>query len=78
MMDWTQVFAIVVPIVAFSGWIYNRIDKKFDKIEKEIKEEFKNVNASINQIKDRVLTIEVQMRSGPYHWEPKIIEKKEE
>jgi len=84
-MDWIQILAIVVPIVAFLGWMYNRIDKKFDRIDERfekmdssLKEEFKSINATLSQLKDRVLIIEVQMRSGPYHWEPKIVEKKEE
>jgi lipopolysaccharide biosynthesis regulator YciM len=76
-MDWIQILAIVVPIVAFLGWMYNRIER-FEKMDSSLKEEFKSINATLSQLKDRVLIIEVQMRSGPYHWEPKIVEKKEE
>jgi len=51
---------------------------EFVEFRKEVKEEFKEVKESIGLLKDRVLTIEVQLRSGPYHWEPRILEKKEE
>ena len=71
-MDWQNALLIVIPLASFLGWIYRRIDKKFEVMMLEIKELRKDVQS----LDTRVSRIEGFL-AGPTHWEPRIILKKD-
>lgn len=66
-MNWQDILAIVVPIVTLLGWIYHRIDKKFDSIMNELRE----MRKDIQSLDSRISRIEGQL-NPPVHFEPKI------
>ena len=35
-MAWQEILLILVPLISLMGWIYNRIDKKFEKFEVQL------------------------------------------
>jgi len=70
-MNWQEILTILIPMFAFLGWIYSRIDKKFEKIEHTINDLRKDVQA----IESRVARIEGQLVPHRWDWEPKIVEK---
>lgn len=45
---------------------------------KEVKEELKTINKNVQSLDSRISRIEGQLTGMQYHWEPRIIEKKEE
>jgi predicted nucleic acid-binding Zn-ribbon protein len=81
----TNAATVIVPMVAFLGWIYSRIDKKFEKIDQKfekidqrferLENQINDVRRDIQSIDSRVSRIEGQL--SPYHWEPKIKQKEE-
>lgn len=36
-MNWTEVLTIVVPILGLMGWVYGRLDKRFNDVMQELK-----------------------------------------
>jgi hypothetical protein len=76
-MNWQEVLTILVPILGMMAWVYNRIEKKFDTGFTELKAEIKDLRKDIQSIDSRVSRIEGHL-IGMHHWEPKVIEKKEE
>lgn len=73
-MNWQDILTILVPTFAFMGWIYHRIDKKFDRVF----EELKDIRKDIQNLESRVSRIEGQLMGPPKYWEPKVIEKAKE
>lgn len=70
---------VVVPLGVFMGWIYSRIDKKFDAIDKKfdtINTDLKSLGEKIQSLDSRLSRIEGQL-IGPPHWEPKIRERQD-
>ena len=79
-MNWQEIFTIIVPMIAFMGWIYSRIDKKFEQVEKrfdKIDNRLERMEEKMQSLDSRVSRIEGQMNS-PYHWEAKIKDKAQE
>lgn len=72
-MNIQEILTILVPTLALLGWVYSRIDKRFDSIMNELKE----MRKDIQSLDTRVSRIEGFL-AGPTHWEPKIIQKEEE
>lgn len=70
-MNWQEILTIIIPIIGFLGWIYGRLDKRFERLENQIND----VRKDIQSLDSRVSRIEGQL--SPYHWEPKIKQKEE-
>ena len=55
-MDWQSIAIILVPILSVLGWIWSRIDRRFDKIDlkfEKIESEIKDVKTSLeSEIKE--------------------------
>ena len=48
-MDWKEILTLLVPTFAFLGWIYHRLDKKFDSVYKKLdsmSEDIKSISKS--------------------------------
>lgn len=71
-MEWKEILTIMVPLFAFMGWVYHRIDKRFDRIDHQ----FDRINEKIQNLDSRVARIEGHLFGGP-RYEPKleIVEK---
>ena len=72
-MNWQEILTILVPLFAFLGWIYNRIDKKIDRVEISLKD----LNEKVHGLDTRISRIEGQLNLVHY-CEPKVLHKKEE
>ncbi len=81
-MNWQDILAIVIPILSLMGWTYNRIDKKFENMQKNFESvlsELKEVRKDIQSLDRRVSHLEGFMYGrDPRFPELKIIDKKEE
>ena len=53
-MDWQSIIVILVPSISFMGWIYSRLDKKFEKLEKSLTEKITDVDVKLTDKIDRV------------------------
>lgn len=67
-MNWQDILAVIIPLGALSGWIYSRIDKRFDEIKSEMKEmrsEFTNetklIRNDISGLNTKVAVIESKL-----------------
>lgn len=70
-MDWKEILSILVPIFALLGWIYLRIDKKFDIVDKkfdQVIEELKCIRKDLNSIDMRLSRLEGRFEERG-HWE---------
>ena len=76
-MDWQPILTILIPILSFMGWVYARIEKRADERFHELKNEIKDLRKDIQSLDSRVSRIEGQL-IGPFRFEPKIVEVKEE
>jgi len=60
-MNWQEIIAIVAPIMGRLAWFYNRIDKKFECIDKRfdgVNLELKEIRRDIQSLDTRVSRIE--------------------
>ena len=60
-MDWKEIASIVFPIIAFLGWMLNRIDKKFEEFRNEFRElrgEIKDVKIEVKELRTSLNRIE--------------------
>lgn len=75
-MNWQDALTIIIPLAALMGWIYSRIDKKFDIMDKRfdsLDSDIKDLSKDIQSLNSRISRIEGQL-NVPYHWEPKVKE----
>lgn len=74
-MNWQEILTIVIPIIAFMGWIYSReVKLDINKLKGDIKDLRKDVQA----VESRVSHIEGQLlRMNPYEhrWYPHVKER---
>jgi len=87
MMNWQEILIILVPLLGLMAWVYNRLDKRFDAILNEMKDmrkdiqdlrkDIQDLRKDIQSLDSRISRIEGQL-TGIYHWEPRILEKKED
>ena len=83
-MNWQEILIILVPMLGFMGWVYGRIDKKFDKMEQQIDQRFEKVDQRFDKIEEKISRLDSRVARieghlvGMHHWEPKVIQKKEE
>lgn len=50
-MEWKEILTLLVPTFAFLGWIYHRLDKKFDGIDKKFDGVYKKLDSMSEDIK---------------------------
>ena len=65
MINWSEVGAIILPLVAFIGWFWNRIDNKFQKIDenfKNVHEEFKEVRSEIKEVRSEIKEVRDEVK----------------
>jgi hypothetical protein len=76
-MNWQEILTIILPLIAFMGWVYTRIDKKFEAIDKRfdgVFTELKEMRKDLQSLDTRVARIEGQLNRPPY-WEPELRRK---
>lgn len=69
-MNWQEVFAIIIPIISLMGWIYLRLDKRFEKVF----EELKSIRGDIHQLDMRLTRLEGRFDERGY-WESREIRR---
>lgn len=80
-MEWKLALEILIPLFTLMGWIFHRINKKFEFILDElidkkfefILDELKDIRRDLRMIEVRLAKIEGRMES--FHWNPEIKEK---
>ena len=76
-MEWKLALEILIPLFALMGWIYHRVDKKFDNadtLSKSIINELKDIRKDLQNIDVRLARVEGRM--DPFYWHPEVREKK--
>lgn len=68
-MEWKLALEILIPLFTLMGWIFHRINKKFEFILDELKD----IRRDLRMIEVRLAKIEGRMES--FHWNPEIKEK---
>lgn len=74
-MNWQDILAIVVPLGGVMAWVYNRIEKRFEKIEQKMEQRFDQVDQKLQILDSRISRIEGQL--APRIWMPEVVEKKD-
>ena len=63
-MNWQDILSIVVPLGGLMAWIYSRLDKRFDAIDKRFEkndERFNGIDKELSQLNTRVAVIESKL-----------------
>lgn len=69
-MDWQLILSIVIPLGAFMGWVYGRLDRKFDGITQEVKE----MKTALTTLDSRLAKIEGKLEEREFQeWKQKKI-----
>lgn len=63
-MNWQEILVILVPILGLLGWVYNRIEKKFETVFQELK----GIREGIHQLDMRLSRLEGRFDERGY-WE---------
>ena len=69
-MHWQDILAIVVPLMALMGWMYSRIDKKFELVFKELK----SIREDLYKLDMRLSRLEAKFEERGY-WESRLMNK---
>lgn len=87
-MNWQEILTLLIPIFALMGWTYKRIDKRFESADKRFEsidkrfdklfDELKEMRKEIQSLDSRIARIEGHLTGMGYHWESKVVEKREE
>jgi hypothetical protein len=67
-MNWQEILTILVPLIGLMGWTFNRIDKKIDKLNCNMDDEFTEVKKMIHSIDMRLTRLEGRFDERGY-WE---------
>jgi chromosome segregation ATPase len=70
-MHWQDILSIVIPIGALLAWVYNRIDKKFDQLRTDVRNDINDLRKDVQSIETRVSRIEGQLTHFEPRWEPR-------
>ncbi len=62
-MNWQDILTLLVPILGFMGWVYNRIEKKLEKNMQQIDARFSKVDERFNKVDERFDRIEEKLQS---------------
>lgn len=67
-MNYAEILTILIPMMTFLGWVYLRIDKKFEKIDEKfekmeqkfekIDEKFEKIDEKFDQLNTKIDSVE--------------------
>lgn len=67
-MNWQDILTIIVPLGAFMGWIYSRVDRKFDAVDKrfdavdrKFEEKFDGIHHELQEVKSSLAQIDSRL-----------------
>lgn len=55
-MNWQEILTILVPILGMLAWVYNRMDKRFDSVDRELdltRSDIHNLDMRLSKLEGR-------------------------
>jgi tetrahydromethanopterin S-methyltransferase subunit G len=56
-MNWQEILIILVPLLGMMSWIYNKLEKRFEKIE----EKFGKIDQRFDHIEEKLRNIDLRL-----------------